>query len=615
MCGIAGIVVSEAERYRATLERMTEALAHRGPDASGVHVSASCVLGHRRLSIVDLEASSQPMCSAVSGARITFNGEIYGYREIRRTLADYPFRTSGDTEVILALYDRYGTDMMSRLPGMFAFAIWDDARQELFAARDRFGEKPFYYTLTQDGIFLFASEIKAITATDLFSPKLKREALVHYFRYLYVHPAHCIYDNIFTLPPAHYLRFKPGGSIHVERYWEVPIARDGYDLRDAAERLEELMSKVVARQLVADVPVGAFLSGGLDSSTVVAVAAKQTDRLKTFSFAFKDAPIDLPYAREVAAQYGTEHFELSDGDCDVASLLVQMQEVYDEPFADSSNIPTFLISKLARQHLKVILTGDGADELLGGYTFWYNLLTYYHQRYRKWPWLVYLLRALNRLVYLSGSSAAHRWYYRTQGAVMSTRFESLLDAHLDQRRLYKDAELRLLGLDPLPEPPEKLKMIKELKGDCLDHALRLDLQEYMPGDILTKVDRASMAHGLELRAPFLDMELASFLLTLPCALKITRAEDKRVLRAAFGKAWPASLRTRGKCGFVTSVRDWLRRPSFLQLKAAHLDNPGHKLFDLISFEGSRSVAARNDYHTWVLLVLALWLERHPVELN
>ena len=603
MCGIAGIIAPRAEQYREELDRMLDSLGHRGPDDSGSHFFKGCALGHRRLSIVDLVTGRQPMVSA--GAGITFNGEIYGYKEIRAALTDYAFTTASDTEVILALYHRYGNEFLSRLPGMFAFAIWDDARRKLFCARDRFGEKPFYYAWGPNGEFLFASEIKALLASRLVSPVLNLEAVSHYIKYLYVHPHQTIYRNIHTLPPAHTLQWRDS-KVSIERYWKLPETRNEIALPAAVEQFKELYERSLARQLVADVPVGAFLSGGLDSSTVVAVASRYHPRLKTFSFNFEDSASELPFAREVATRYKTEHIELADKNSDIGELLVTMQKVFDEPFADSSNIPTYLISKLAREHVKVVLTGDGGDELLGGYSFWYQPLLAMQQSQGHSYWLSAALR-LSRLLRKRVNPALA---YRAQGSKMYRRFGSIAGAHAAQKEYFTDGELGTMGL-----PPAYVHSTLYDSSHTIDDAMRLDLDGYMPGDILVKIDRSSMAHGLELRAPFLDVNFAEFCISLPWTLKIKNGEDKLILRKAYEDAWPLSVRNRGKQGFGAPVGKWLKRDSVRMLKKQYLDDPNLKIYALLPYKDTKYFVRGNDYRTWILLVLSLWMEMHEYQMS
>jgi asparagine synthase (glutamine-hydrolysing) len=587
MCGIAGIVAADATRHQEALGRMLNRLTHRGPDDSGQWLSDHCLLGHRRLSIIDLSPSgAQPMQSAEGNAVITFNGEIYDYKQLRTQFAGgYSFQSTSDTEVILAAYNRYGEAAACHLKGMFAYAIWDKQQQKLTAARDRFGEKPFYYARGEDGSFLFASEIKAILASGLVKPVLSQQALAHYLQRLYVHPTETIYRNIHTLPPAHCLTLT-NGQPEIKPYWSFPKLQRHISLAEAAEQLQTLLDCAVAKQLVADVEVGAFLSGGLDSSSVVALASRHTHRLKTFSFGFGTAINELSFAREIADKYGTDHTELRAEDYHLADLLVQMQEIYDEPFADSSNIPTYLISKAASRHLKVILTGDGADELLAGYSFWYRRL--YEAASSHQNSLTDTLKQLVRKLLLRGTAPK----------------VSLLDMHDRQNTYFNQTDIKkMLGITSLSVP-------KPQQPDTMDGVLRWDVADYMPGDILVKVDRASMANSLELRAPFLDVDVAEFCLSLPYSLKINHQTDKLVLRAAFADKWTESIRNRGKQGFGAPVQEWLQKPDFQQLIGDLLKNPGNKLYDYIDFDTAQPFTEKPTYQTWILLVLSLWLTQH-----
>lgn len=611
MCGIAGIVAPDAPAHGERVSAMVAALRHRGPDDQGVRAFDRCVLGHARLSIIDLDAGHQPMDSPAGPASIVFNGEIYGYRDIRERLAGFPFRTRSDTEVILALYDRYGDKLLEHLPGMFAFALWDEGRGTLLCARDRFGEKPLYYARGEGGALVFASEIKGVLASGLVRPVLDRGALAHYLQDLYVPPDRTIYANVHTLPPAHMLTWKDG-QVSVQRYWDLPEQDRDIGLADAAERLDGLLAEAVGSQLIADVPVGAFLSGGMDSSTVVAAAARLGGRVQTYSFAFAAGRVDeRAFARPVAERYGCDHHELVDTDADIAALLVTMQEVYDEPFADSSNIATYLIARLARAHLKVVLTGDGGDELFGGYSPWYRPLCAMASIPAPAVALAPLVRNVVRLgaALAGGPSDATRAFLT--GLDLRRRYGSVAAAHRERRRYFSASDLAALGLQPaaVAEPA------RAYADDPVDGALRADLSGYMPGDILVKTDRASMAHGLELRAPLLDVELASFCIALPSRLKVRSGADKIVLREAVRPLLPETVLTRPKQGFGAPVRDWLRREGVRALKAAYLDDPSRRLFDVLPFDRVRPFVRGDDYRTWVLLVLALWAEDHAFDLE
>ncbi|MDP9230759.1 MAG: asparagine synthase (glutamine-hydrolyzing), partial [Bacteroidota bacterium] len=373
MCGIAGIAGKNAQQYQQQVKQMTNGICHRGPDGEGMSAFENCVLGHRRLSIIDLTTGDQPMHSCY-GATIIFNGEFYGYLDTKKQL-QYAWKTTSDTEVILALYHQFGADkFVQHIRGMFSFAIWDEKEQRLIAARDRFGEKPFYYALAKDGEIVFASEIKAILASGLIHPEISPEALTHYLQHLYVHPHHSIYKNIFVLPPAHYLLYQ-NGELTIKRYWHLPQKQLKITKQEAKTECYRLLQKAVQQQLIADVPVGCFLSGGVDSSTITALASLNASHpLTTISFSFGADKSELLYSRQVAAKYNTHNIELHQDDFNMAQWFKKMTEIYDEPFADSSNIPTYLISQMAAKQFKVVLTGDGGDELMAGYRGWYRSL-------------------------------------------------------------------------------------------------------------------------------------------------------------------------------------------------------------------------------------------------
>jgi asparagine synthase (glutamine-hydrolysing) len=600
MCGIAGIVGPAASRHHVALGRMMAALRHRGPDGQGSAAFDDCLLAHTRLSVVDVAGGRQPMLSPDGGTAVVFNGEIYGYLELRAELRrEYAFRTQSDTETLLALHARDGAAMLDRLPGMFAFALWDGRRRELFCARDRFGEKPFFYATGSDGSFVFASELKAIVASGLVDVTIDPDSVVHYLRYLYVHPHRTIYRNVHVLPPAHRLLWRDG-RIDAARYWKLPAPTRQIDVGEAVERFRTLLTAAVGNQMIADVPVGAFLSGGLDSSTIVALAAREHSRCKTFSFGFGPVIDELPFARGIAERYGTEHIELSDGTADLPGLLETMADVYDEPFGDSSNIPTYMLCRLARRHVTVALTGEGADELLGGYSYWYRSL-YDMERARNRGAFVGALGRLIAAMCRRTGVPVPEWAGRSVGgSALSRQFQTLCARHAAQAACFDDSEISRLvpGIFPAGTPSG---------ADRLDDILRGDLTTYLPGDILVKTDRASMAHGLELRAPFLDWEFASFCVSLPLQLKITHRADKVILRRAFADTWTDAVRRRGKQGFGAPVSEWLQRPGVRALKQEILGDSRNAVYDLVSYDAATEAAERNDYRSWALLVLALWM--------
>ncbi len=602
MCGIVGISGEHVERYKDNLSFMVSSLIHRGPDENGTTYFSNCILGHTRLSIIDLKTGRQPMLSQDKKLAVTFNGEIYGYKELRRSL-DYHFQTTSDTEVLIALYRKYGPEMVERLPGMFAFAIWDNENQSLFCARDRFGEKPFYYAFGKNGELIFGSEIKTILASKLIEPKLNQEALSHYLQTLYVHPMQSIYTNVYTLPPGHCITYRKQ-SVAIRKYWQLPVTNNTLSLYDATEQFRSLLERSVKKQLVADVPVGAFLSGGLDSSTIVSIASDYSADLKTFSFGFEGNETDILYARDVARKYKTEHIELTDKSLRIDDLLIQMQSVYDEPFADSSNIPTYLVAKLASEHVKVVLSGDGADELLAGYSFWYRpLLSMEEQMCRKGKLqeLFYFLLLAIKKFELFGRNKSHN---NLMGVDLFRKTDSISHAHCLQKQYFTDTELQQLGIKAWRPP------VDICATNTVDDALRTDLLDYMPGDILVKIDRASMANGVELRAPFLDVDFASLCISLPYCMKINRSRDKEILRQAYSMKWPEPVRRRSKLGFGAPVPEWLAREEVKMIKRDYLSDPNKKIHSILDLNNNAMYASKDTYKTWILLVLSIWLEQH-----
>jgi asparagine synthase (glutamine-hydrolysing) len=595
MCGIAAIVTPEAGIHPDRVSRMIAALHHRGPDSQGVHRFNRCTLGSARLSIVDIEGGRQPILSSDAALGVTFNGAIYGFRDLKRHLGDYPFKTSSDTEVILALYAKHGDGFLRHLPGMFAFALWDDRRQTLTCARDRFGEKPLYYAFAPTGEFLVASEIKAILASGLIEPVLNVSAVSHYLVRLYLHPSHTIYTNVHILPPAHLLRFR-GGRLRVERYWQPPDVLEDVAMEDAVERFRHLFNTAVRKQFIADVPVGVLLSGGVDSSTVAAVASQFQPGVRTFSFGFREGvENELPFARGIADRYQTSHFELVDDNADIPALLLRMQTIYDEPFADSSNIPTFLVCQLARQYVTVALGGDGADELLGGYVFWARQFL----EPASPPEMQSVMQRVSRWL-------GRRWRPSTPAGSPTVRRYAQ-----GFRNYFTLREQKSLGISA---ESKELIYYSRYQRNTVDDMLRFDTDLYLPGDILVKTDRASMANSLELRTPFLDVELASFCLSLPEGLKVDSDREKILLRQAYAPMWTPEVRSRSKQGFGGPITAWLQKPAMSVLKRDVLGDRRQKIFSVLDFEGVQNFVERNTQQTWSLLVLALWMGGHTCSL-
>jgi asparagine synthase (glutamine-hydrolysing) len=604
MCGISGIIGNLNGRQEA-VGKMNDAISYRGPDDSGITVFENCILGHRRLSIVDLCSGHQPIVSADGAKTVVFNGEIYGYKDLRKTITNYPFKTDSDTEVILALYEQHGNEFVKFLPGMFSLAIWNETTRELICCRDRFGEKPFYYAVLPNGAFLFASEIKALLASELIDTSIDTDSIAYYLQHLYVHPHTTVYKSIKVLPPAHYLVHKQGKT-EIKRYWNLPAERQDLDLNTAAEIFGSLFKQSVKKQLIADVPVGCFLSGGIDSSLVVAAAAEHSDKITTLSFGFGDQINELPYAKLVAEKYRTNHIEIQQPLPNLADLLIEMQHVYDEPFADSSNIPTYLISKAAAKEVKVVLTGDGGDELLGGYSSWYRHLVNMEKTKLMSSPSRFILSYCSRIARKLGNNYVP--FLQTQQLVLAHTSERAINKiHEAQNIYFTNHQLQELGLstgnfaDPIPYSFKSTGTVSD--------AMKMDIENYMPGDILVKTDRASMANGLELRAPFLDKDLAEFCISLPYKLKLNYKEEKLVAKKAFEGKLPGAVVKRAKQGFGAPVGYWLQTPALRQLKNEYLENSNRKIFDMLDYRSVQHMSSANNYYTWILLVLSLWLEK------
>ncbi len=561
MCGIAGVVVAPGQPAPLPElgRRMTRAIVHRGPDDEGLHSDERAVLGMRRLSIVDVAGGHQPAYAVEGQVCVVFNGEIYNFRELRRELEKDgdSFRTHGEAEVILHAYLRHGVGAIQRFDGMFAIAIWDRRSNELLLARDRFGEKPLYYA--RDGRrLLFGSELKSLLQSADCPREVDAEALRAYLAFGYVPAPLSIFSGVAKLPPGHWLRYRDG-RVQVQRYWRPSLAETStLSQPEAEERLAELLDRAVSSRLVSDVPFGAFLSGGLDSSTVVALMARRMSQpVKTFSIGFKESEFsELDDARLVARHLGTEHHELV-VEPDAVALLRQLVWHFDEPFADSSAVPTFLVSQLAREHVKMVLTGDGGDELFGGYDRYLRLLSIERLGALKHP-AAAVLRA-------AGSALPQPIGGRLQ------RIGERLRLPFDQRYLSGVAMMRpdtarALNASAGGHHHYHLPALDAAGSDLgagaspLDRAVAIDLQSYLPDDILVKLDRMAMANSLEGRAPFLHPELASFALSLPVSMRVRGQSGKVLLRQVAAKWLPPRAITKPKQGFAIPLTAWFRGP-------------------------------------------------------
>ena len=581
MCGIAGILDLERRSGSQELEALGRAMAgtlnHRGPDAHGVwsDVEAGLVLGHTRLAIVDLSpAGAQPMVSNCGTCVISYNGEVYNARDLRPELEarGRRFRGHSDTEVLVEAIAEWGVRATAeRLIGMFAFAVWDRRGRCLSLVRDRLGIKPIYYG-RQNGRIIFASELKAFEVIPNWRPELNRDALAAYLRLAYVPTPHSIYHGIGKLEPGHIATVDAAGSVATSAFWSVEKAAergnsDRFNVsdRDATDTLELLLGDAVGRRLVADVPLGAFLSGGIDSSTIAAMMKmRSTSPVRTYSIGFKEEGFDeAPHARAVAAHLGTDHTELYISQSEAQAVIPELPTIYDEPFADSSQVPTYLLSKLTREHVTVALSGDGGDELFAGYT-----------RH-------HFARAASKMPEPIGRALACG--LGLAGPVLWERAFGLLPAERRPRlaveKMHKAAELFGAGnqdgyrslVSGWDDPESLVNDGKEPKSeidagvasalpDPLERMQYLDTVTYLPDDILTKVDRASMAVALEVRVPLLDHRVVEFSWRLPARFKLRGGHGKWLLRQVLYRHVPKKLVERPKAGFAIPLGTWLRGP-------------------------------------------------------
>jgi len=565
MCGIAGFVESStttspfgADSSRALVHRMCDVIRHRGPDDEGVWVDEGVALGMRRLSIIDLSTGHQPIHNEDRSVWIVFNGEIYNFRELRRELEaiGHRFYTSTDTEVIVHAYEQWGKHAIARLRGMFGLAIWNTRTRELLVARDRIGIKPMHYA-TVNGRMYFGSELKSLLQAPDLPRELDPDALDHYLSFLYTPRDGSIFKSVRKLPPGHLLTWQDG-RIAIDQYWEMPADETftGSEA-DAVSQLRAVLTDAVRSHLVSDVPLGAFLSGGIDSSLVVGLMSEVSGaRVKTFSIGFDEPEFDeLEPARKVAQHFGTDHHEFvvkPDG----VSILDRLVSHFDEPFADSSAIPTWYVSEMARRHVTVVLSGDGGDELFGGY-----------DRYVPHPRVIafdrYSPRALRRVAEIAAARLPHgargKNFLRHVGRDDQGRYlDAIRFFGADEKPALLTADLRRAIEGPDPETRLACHFERFAHLPWPSQMMRFDAETYLPEDVLTKVDRMSMAHSIESRVPLLDNEVIAFASALPASLKIKDGRRKHVLKEVAAALLPAEILNRRKQGFGVPLGTWFR---------------------------------------------------------
>jgi len=576
MCGICGKLnfTASIPIDEELMHQMTEVIRHRGPDDVGFYINGNVGLAMRRLCIIDLETGHQPISNEDETVWIVLNGEIYNFVELRNSLVakGHSFRTNSDTEVIVHLYEEFGEECVQKLRGMFAFALWDVVQQKLFLARDRIGQKPLYYSIV-DGSLIFSSEIKAILQDPKIERRINREALDDYLTYGFVPSPKTIFQGIYKLPPAHYLTCKEGRT-RIERYWSVTYKSDENKGETFyAQRLEELLYESVKLRLVSDVPLGAFLSGGLDSSLIVAIMSGLSSRpVKTFSIGYKENSWnELQYARLVSERFGTEHkeFEVT---CEVESLLPKLVWHLDEPFADSSAIPTYYVSKMTRQYVTVALSGDAGDEVFAGYRRYQGRrMARYFNYLPRWFRDKFISNVLKRLpeptaYYGTSTIKKAKLFVDYARAVNNNPHTSWLPFFTpeEKTKLYNhNSEINILNYSSkfLHEYFKAFETSSELSRNAQDpvtQMLWVDLMTSLPEDMLTKVDRMSMAASLEVRSPLLDHKLIEFMATVPTRLKLKGLTTKYILKKSVEHLLPKEIIHRKKQGFAAPIASWLK---------------------------------------------------------
>lgn len=630
MCGIGGFLrepSSSEGRPHAQywLDRMGETLIHRGPDAGSAWLDDRVALMHRRLSIIDLsEAGTQPMVSESGRYVIAFNGEIYNFRELRQDLIGqgHRFRTRTDTEVLLTLYETQGAACLEQLNGMFALAIWDRTAKRLFLARDRLGKKPLYF-YSCGSQFAFASEIKALLPLPFVKAELRYDALKDFFAYQYVPDPKSIYKNIHKLPPGRWLE-TDGTSIRQHRYWDLSFdAPSARSLNELSEELHELIDDAVRLRMVSDVPLGAFLSGGVDSSAVVGLMAKHSERpVTTCAIGFDSKRFDeVEWARKVADQFGTDHHEFTVRE-NVAGSLSRIAGYFDEPFADASFVPTFFVSQLARQKVTVALAGDGGDENFAGYSKYHT--DQIENRLRglvPGPVRRTLFPSLAKLAGIAGIRPALK-----AQSLLSTLARDPADAFFATNCFFRPEIWNQLAIGELKQETEGYDPADITRDyyrqapadDHLSRILYTDIKSYLPGDILVKVDRMSMANSLETRAPLLDYRVVEFAARVPSRLKLHGKEKKFILKKAFEGMLSEDVLYRKKMGFSVPMADWLRK-ELRETAETLLLSPDSGLSGLFDVAGIRRLwdlhqSGRNHVtqELWALLAFELWWQSWQV---
>ncbi len=632
MCGICGYInLARGEiADRDVLDKMCRKLTHRGPDDQGLYVEEFCALGQRRLSIIDLAGGHQPLFNETGDIVIVYNGEVYNFRNLRPLLEEkgHRFSTNTDTETIVHAFEEWGKDCLDRFNGMFAFCIWDKRNERLFLARDRMGKKPLYYTV-MNNTFVFASELKAL----LVHPEVRRElsltSLSSYLAFEYIPAPYTIFENIYKLEPGHFFEInmlrplEERKRIRTQQYWDIPFKPEQHLQEEIEEEFLDKFRNAVKARLISDVPLGVFLSGGIDSSSVVAMMAElmPPHNIKTFSIGFEEKSFDeSSYARTVAKFFGTDHREDMLKPHVLLDILPEVCDIIDEPFADSSIIPTYLLSKFTRQHVTVALGGDGGDELFAGYD---PFRAHYPAKYLDAfpPPIVKMFHRLSTLLPVSTRNISFDFALKQFLSAMNYKYGRRHFAWLGSFKpdiqhnlLHPDVLSRINHFDPFRIIDDLLSRVKP--GHELDGIIYLYCKLYLQDDILVKVDRASMATSLEVRAPFLDKNVVEFVGTIPNSLKLHRLTTKFILKKIMEKKIPREIVYRKKKGFGIPIADWFRgelKPLLIEHfnpeKVKRMGLFNHDYINQLMQEHFR-MKRDNRKQLWTLFIFSQWYDRY-----
>lgn len=621
MCGICGKLNFDKNKDidKGLIKKMCDTLVHRGPDDDGYYINKNIGLGMRRLSIIDLNTGRQPISNENEKIWIVFNGEIYNYRELKQDLIKkgHQFKTWSDTEVIIHLYEEYDVDCLSHLRGMFAFAIWDTERERLFLARDRVGKKPLVYTVINNSI-IFASELKAIIQDDVVKKEINLGALDQYLSFQFIPAPYTIFKGINKLPPASYLICE-NGKIQIKKYWELNFSNKVIlSENEYSEKILNELEEAIKLRMISDVPLGALLSGGVDSSAVVGIMARLSDKpIKTFSIGFEEEEYsELKYARIVAERFKTEHHEFIVKP-NIIEILPELAWYYDEPFADKSAVPSYYIAKEAGKHLKVVLNGDGGDESFAGYGRYdlrNNIASVLPSNIKG----QLIRQTVNNYFKISDRSKLTSKMIKKIALNLFPVSKSIIFPEFfsgrDKYNLYNHNTREALNHSILNKIDELLEGAADIK-EPIDAMVNIDFNHYLSGDLLVKMDIASMANSLEARSPFLDHKLLEFSMSIPCSLKIKNRVRKYILKMALSGILPYEILNRNKMGFSIPLIFWFRNELKEFAYQAILNNSdGIKLFFNLAYikqllDEHASGRKNHAHRIWSLIIFEMWYRR------